>query len=210
VDKPSFQPVVFVPEQYPPAGEPPPRSRRERVTITRIGAELLAWGKTLVSAAVYAVLIVTFGFQVARVEGMSMQPTLQDQDRLLVNKAAYLFSKPAIGDIVMLNYPRQPDKYFVKRVVAKEFQTVKVVNGRVFVDGNPVPDGFIPDEYIDHSENLPSHTVPEGYYYVMGDHRNNSSDSRFWDDVPQKYILGRVDLRWWPLNQAQWFRYGTR
>ena len=82
--------------------------------------ELVAWFKTLVSAAVYATLIVTFGFQVARVEGQSMAPTLADQDRLIVNKLAYRLGEPRRGDIVMLYYPINPDKSFVKRVIAEE------------------------------------------------------------------------------------------
>ena len=82
--------------------------------------ELVAWFKTLVSAAVYATLIVTFGFQVARVEGQSMAPTLADQDRLIVNKFAYRLGAPRRGDIVMLYYPLNPDKSFVKRVIAEE------------------------------------------------------------------------------------------
>ncbi len=86
----------------------------------RVAEEVVAWLKTLASAAVYATLIVTFGFQVARVEGQSMAPTLADQDRLIVNKAAYrFFEEPQIGDIVMLYYPLNPDKSFVKRVIAE-------------------------------------------------------------------------------------------
>src|SRR5207247_9005421 len=93
--------------------------------------ELIAWVKTLVSAAVYAILIVTFGFQVARVEGQSMAPTLEDQDRLIVNKLVYRIGEPRRGDIVMLYYPLNPEKSFVKRVIAEEGDTVRIVDGRV-------------------------------------------------------------------------------
>src|SRR4029434_7870906 len=93
----------------PPDPAVPTGVRRDKpspVTLARVGEELFAWLKTLASAAVYATLIVTFGFQVARVEGQSMAPTLADQDRLIVNKAAYrFFEEPQIGDIVMLYYP---------------------------------------------------------------------------------------------------------
>ena len=166
--------------------------------------ELVAWFKTLASAAVYATLIVTFGFQVARVEGLSMAPTLADQDRLIVNKLAYRIGVPRRGDIVMLYYPLNPDKSFVKRVIAEEGDQVRIVDGRVFVNDVPMQDDFVPPEYRSHDDFGPS-VVPEGYYFVMGDHRNNSSDSRHWGFVPKKYIIGKVQLRWWPIPTAHIF-----
>ena len=171
----------------------------------RIGEEFVAWVKTFASAAVYASLIVTFGFQVARVEGKSMEPTLQDQDRLIVNKAVYqFFDDPEPMDIVMLYYPRDPDKSFVKRIVAKEGDTVRIENGQVFVNEVPLPDSFVPSEFRSHENHGPE-VVQESYYFVMGDHRNNSSDSRHWGQVPKKYVIGKVQLRWWPLADATLF-----
>jgi len=166
--------------------------------------ELIAWFKTLASAAVYATLIVTFGFQVARVEGQSMAPTLADQDRLIVNKFAYRIGIPRRGDIVMLYYPINPDKSFVKRVIAEEGDTVRIVDGRVYVNDVPMDDSFVPPEFRSHDDYGPE-VVKEGYYFVMGDHRNNSSDSRHWGLVPKKYIIGKVQLRWWPLPHARVF-----
>ncbi len=166
--------------------------------------ELVAWFKTLASAAVYATLILTFGFQVARVEGQSMAPTLADQDRLIVNKFAYRVGEPQVGDIVMLYYPLNPDKSFVKRVIAEEFDEVRIVDGQVYRNGVLFEDAYIPNEYRNH-ENWGPETIPEGYYFVMGDHRNNSLDSRHWKYVPKKYIIGKVQLRWWPLGTARVF-----
>ncbi len=166
--------------------------------------EVIAWCRTLISAAVYATLIVTFGFQVARVEGLSMAPTLADQDRLIVNKLAYRLGSPRRGDIVMLYYPANPDKSFVKRVIAEEGETIKIENGRVFVNNVPMADDFVPAEYRSH-EYRAAEVVREGYYFVMGDHRNNSSDSRHWGEVPKKYIIGKVQLRWWPIPTARLF-----
>jgi signal peptidase I len=166
--------------------------------------EFWAWVKTLASAAVYATLIVTFGFQVARVEGLSMAPTLDDQDRLIVNKLVYRLSSPRRSDIVMLYYPLNPDKSFVKRVIAEEGDQVRIVDGRVYVNDVPVPDEYVPEEYRSHDDWGPQ-VIPEGYYFVMGDHRNNSSDSRHWGMVPKKYIIGKVQVRWWPVPQARVF-----
>jgi len=166
--------------------------------------ELVAWFKTLASAAVYATLIVTFGFQVARVEGLSMAPTLEDQDRLIVNKLAYRIGEPRRGDIVMLYYPLNPDKSFVKRVIAEEGDSVRIVDGRVYVNDVPLNDDYVPSEYRSHDDWGPQ-VIPDGYYFVMGDHRNNSSDSRHWGMVPKKYIIGKVQLRWWPVPTARMF-----
>jgi signal peptidase I len=186
------------------APEPPPLVNPRAMTLSRIGEETLAWLKTLASAAVYATLIVTFGFQVARVEGQSMAPTLEDQDRLIVNKLAYRLGEPHVGDIVMLYYPLNPNKSFVKRVIAEEGDQVRVVDGRVYRNDVPMDDAFVPLEYRSHDDWGPQ-VVPEGYYFVMGDHRNNSSDSRHWGFVPKKYIIGKVQLRWWPIPQARVF-----
>jgi signal peptidase I len=181
-----------------------PRIDGTSLWLNRLGEELVAWLKTLASAAVYATLIVTFGFQVARVEGMSMAPTLQDQDRLIVNKLAYRLGDPKVGDIVMLYYPLKPEKSFVKRIIAEEGDQVRIVDGRVFRNEVPLDDSFVPPEYRSHDDWGPR-VIDEGYYFVMGDHRNNSSDSRHWGLVPKKYIIGKVQLRWWPMGHAKVF-----
>ena len=144
-----FRPAVFIPAELPHGhGEPAPArhlapaslpqtsvtqardSQGWSVSLARVWEELLAWFKTLLSAAVYATIIVTFGFQVARVEGQSMIPTLEDQDRLIVNKLAYRLGAPRVGDVVMLYYPEDPDKSFVKRVVAEENDTIRSADGK--------------------------------------------------------------------------------
>jgi signal peptidase I len=184
--------------------QPDPRLTSPGVHIAQVKEELVAWVKTLLSAAVYAVLIVTFGFQVARVEGQSMAPTLEDQDRLIVNKLVYRIGEPRRGDIVMLYYPLNPDKSFVKRVIAEEGDTVRIVDGRVYVNDIPLKDDYVSSEYRSHDDWGPQ-VIPEGYYFVMGDHRNNSSDSRHWGMVPKRYIIGKVQLRWWPVPTARVF-----
>jgi signal peptidase I len=172
--------------------------------FAQVQEELVAWIKTLFSAAVYAVLIVTFGFQVARVEGQSMSPTLEDQDRLIVNKFVYRIGDPRRGDIVMLYYPVQPEKSFVKRIIAEENDSVHIVEGRVYVNDIPLNDEYVLSEFRGHDDYGPK-TIPDGFYFVMGDHRSNSSDSRHWGMVPKKYIIGKVQLRWWPVPEARVF-----
>lgn len=194
----------FASPAAPPTAESQTPIDTTSVWLNRVAEELIAWFKTLASAAVYATLIVTFGFQVARVEGMSMAPTLQDQDRLIVNKLAYRIGDPKVGDIVMLYYPLKPEKSFVKRVIAEEGDNVRIVDGKVYRNEVLLDDSFVPAEYRSHDDWGPT-VIPEGYYFVMGDHRNNSSDSRHWGFVPKKYIIGKVQLRWWPLAQATVF-----
>ena len=200
VPTPAYLPMAPVEPPSNPASHRSASARRWAI----VRAELVAWVRTLGSAAVYATLIVTFGFQVARVEGLSMAPTLQDQDRLIVNKAVYKLSSPGRGDIVMLYYPVNPDKSFVKRVIAEEGDTVKITDGRVFVNDLPLDDSYVPPEYRSHDDWGPQ-VIPDGYYFVMGDHRNNSSDSRHWGMVPKRYIIGRVQVRWWPIPEARLF-----
>ena len=170
----------------------------------RVARELVSWLQTLTSAAVYATLIVTFGFQVARVEGRSMQPTLEDQDRLVINKLAYQFYDPVVGDIVMLLRPDDPRQTLVKRIIAAPGDTVGFRGGRVVRNGVPVDEDFVPaDEQSD--EDRDPVCVPAAHYFVLGDHRNNSSDSRVFGPVPKRYILGKVQVRWWPILAARLF-----
>jgi signal peptidase I len=195
-----------------PAGPPPinraaERERRRRKRAEQMAFlrdEIFAWFKTVFSAAIYAIIIVTFGFQVARVEGQSMAPTLADQDRLIVDKLIYRFESPRRGDIVMLYYPVNPDKSFVKRVIAEEGDRVQIIDGRVYVNDVPMNDDYVAAEFRSHDDYGPR-VIDDGYYFVMGDHRNNSSDSRHWGFVPKKYIIGKVQVRWWPLQNARVF-----
>ena len=221
-----FRPAVFIPAELPhhteaaAADSPQPEHARAElvtrpaaehhhqsgwsVSLSRLFEELLAWFKTLVSAAVYATIIVTFGFQVARVEGQSMVPTLEDQDRLIVNKLVYRWADPQVGDVVMLYYPEDPAKSFVKRIVAEAGDTIRSAEGKVYRNEVLLDDSFIPEEYRMADTWGPT-VVQRGYYFVMGDHRNNSSDSRAWGQVPKRYIIGKVQLRWWPIDHARIF-----
>jgi signal peptidase I len=215
-----FKPAVFIPAELPhssvegegtrPVHQVPRAAIQAQesggwsFSFARLWEELLAWFKTLLSAAVYATIIVTFGFQVARVEGQSMVPTLEDQDRLIVNKLAYRLGDPQVGDVVMLYYPEDPSKSFVKRIIAEDGDTIRSADGKVYRNEVLLDDDFIPEEFKSRDTWGP-YVVQRGYYFVMGDHRNNSSDSRQWGQVPKRYIIGKVQLRWWPLDHARVF-----
>jgi signal peptidase I len=155
---------------------------------------------TVMSAA----FIVTFLFEVVHAETQAMSPTLANRDRLIVNKLAYWMGDPQVGDIVMLRYPLQPEKWLVKRVIATEGDQVRIVDGKVYRNDVLMDDSFVPPGFKSHDNWGPT-VIPQGYYFVMGDHRNNSSDSRHWGFVPKKYITGKVKLRWWPLTDAHVF-----
>ena len=148
----------------------------------------------LVFAIAVPVFITNFVFQVARIEGQAMAPTLEDQQRVIVNKAAYLSADPEIGDIVMHYYPEDPTKSFVKRVIAGPGDTIRSSEGKVFVNDVARTDEMVPEEFRSHDTWGP-YVVPQAHYFVMGDHRNNSSDSRMWGNVPRKYIVGRISSR---------------
>jgi signal peptidase I len=142
--------------------------------------------------------------QLARVEGHSMAPTLENQDRLVVDRLTYRIGKPTPGDIVMFHVPVAPDRLFVKRIIAQEGDVVRISGGHVTVNDQALDDRFIPADFRSH-ENWGPYIVPTGSYLVMGDHRNRSSDSRQWGPVPRTAIIGRVQARWWPLSHATIF-----
>jgi signal peptidase I len=174
------------------------------VRVLRSRTSALTWLTTVGSAVAYSVLIGTFGLQSARVAGASMAPTLEDRDRLLVNRFVYRIRDARAGDIVMFRYPLQPELSFVKRIIAEGGDTVSIVDGQVYVNDAHLDDDFIPPQFGSH-DNWGPQVIPEGYDFVLGDHRNRSSDSREWGMVPKKYIVGKVQLRWWPPTSVRLF-----
>lgn len=183
--------------------------RRDSATATQLtfpraaGIALTAIPLLFLSAAT-TVFIVTFLFQVGRVEGGAMAPTLADGDRVIVNKWAYQRAEPRIGDIVMLHYPLRPESVFVMRVIAEQGDQVRIVKGRTYRNAVAMQEPFVAAEYRS-ADNWGPQVVPEGYCFVMGDRRERSSDSRHWGFVPIKYVVGRVAFRWWPLAEIRSF-----
>jgi signal peptidase I len=133
-----------------------------------------------------------------------MAPTLNDGDRMIVDEFDYELGDPQVGDIVVLYYPVNPTRLFIKRVIAAAGDTVRVTNGRAYVNGRLIRDDYVPASFRSHDD-LAFENVQPGHYFVMGDHRNDSFDSREWGLVPRRYILGKARMRWWPLERAAIF-----
>lgn len=144
-------------------------------------------------------LIITFVYQPVRVEGTSMQPELRDQDRLFINKFAYHFENITRGDVVVFHYPRDPSKSYIKRVIALPGDTLRIVDGQVFVNDKAVAEPYVPERYRD-DRSLPEVMIPPSEYFVMGDHRSISSDSRDFGPVPRNLIYGKAAFVYWPAD----------
>ncbi len=150
------------------------------------------------ACAVAIYLIFFFVIQYSIVDGSSMLPGLQNNQRLLVVKPAYLFNPPQRGDIVIIRPPVAPEKQWVKRVIGLPGDTVAVREGHVYVNGTALKEPYINEEP---RYPLAPCTIPEGRYFVLGDNRNDSTDSHYGWTVPRENIVGEVWLRVWPLNQ---------
>jgi signal peptidase I len=129
-----------------------------------------------------------------------MLPLLGHGERIIVNKFVYRFQPVRRGDIVVFWYPRDPSVSFIKRVVGIPGDVVEISRGRLYVNDRAVDEKYVAPRYRDRKSFLP-HKVAKGHFYVLGDHRSHSNDSRTWGDVPEKYIYGRAVFRFWPLSK---------
>jgi signal peptidase I len=151
--------------------------------------------------ALFMVLLVRIIVQNFHVEGQSMEPTLHDQEYILVDKAVYLFQPPQRGDIVVFQYPRNPRERYVKRIIAVPGDIVSVIDSQIIVDGITLREPYV--NKTDNYNPFPSfkkRIVAPDEYFVLGDNRGNSSDSRDWGLVPRHYIIGRAAVVYWPFN----------
>jgi signal peptidase I len=169
--------------------------------VDRKSAGILLWIRDLAVATVASALIITFLYQPVRVEGTSMLPRLEDSDRLFINKFAYHFEAINRGDVVVFHYPRDPEKSYIKRIIALPGDRFRVDHGRVFVNGKVVPEPYVPPEYRD-IRSVAEITLPPEEYYVMGDHRSISSDSRDFGPVERSLIYGKAVFIYWPARDA--------
>jgi signal peptidase I len=175
-----------------PAVEAPAAGRKSRHT-----RRLSLWVRDMVFSLSISIFIITFLYQPVKVEGTSMLPRLEDQDRLFINKFAYHFEKIERGDVVVFYYPRDPQKSYIKRVIALPGDSLRIDSGRVFVNGELLSEPYVPRKYRD-SRSQEEAVIPTGEYFVMGDHRSISSDSRDFGPVPRDLIYGKAAFVYWP------------
>ena len=169
-----------------------------RAGLVRAFWELL---HDLAVAVLFCFFLVTFVGQAFRVQGTSMLPLLEDGERIIVNKVVYRFRPIERSDVVVFWYPRDPSVSFIKRVVGLPGDVVELRQGVLYVNGRRVDESYLAPRFRDDESHAPIE-VKKGYYYVLGDHRNSSNDSRSWGEVPQKYIYGRAEMRFWPLSKV--------
>jgi len=164
---------------------------------------ILAWFRDLMLSVLIAVLVILFLYRPVKVEGTSMMPTLFDQERLFINQFSYKFGLGDIkrGDTVVFWYPEDPTKSYIKRVIGLPGDTVEVKEGWVMVNRKKLEENYVPAEYRD-DRPYPSTVVPANDYFVLGDHRISSNDSRAWGFVPRGYIYGKAVFVFWPLDHV--------
>jgi signal peptidase I len=161
--------------------------------------ELRSWGRDLVIALSLAVVIIIFFYQPVKVEGTSMTPLISDQERIFINKFVYRFEPIERGDVVVFWYPLDRSKSFIKRVVGLPDDMVEIREGQVYVNGRFLPEPYVPPESADLGT-LSATRIPKGEYFVMGDHRTSSNDSRIFGPVPRNFIYGKAVFAYWPVE----------
>lgn len=163
------------------------------------------FGETLLGAVALAALIILFVARAFTVEGPSMQPTLQAGERLIVDQITYRLREPRRGDVIVFRYPSDPRQYYIKRLVGLPGDVIRITGGVLYVNGQAIHEAYVLGPTL--GEYGP-YTVPEGHYFVLGDNRNNSEDSRSKTvgPVPRQLIVGRALVRYWPLPRSGWIR----
>ena len=178
------------------AVSPPVQNKRSVV-----GA-ILHWMRDLVFSVVLAIIVILFLYQPVKVEGTSMMPTLDDQERIFINKFVYRlhFGNIDRGDTVVFWFPQDPSKSYIKRVIGVPGDRIEVDRGTVIVNGRALVEDYVPAEFRDQTS-LSARTIPEDEYFVLGDHRSSSNDSRSWGMVPRRYIYGKAVFIYWPFEK---------
>lgn len=155
--------------------------------------------ETMILTAAIFLFLITFVIQGYRICGGCMEPNLNDGERLLANRFIYRVSKPRRGDVVVFQYPLDPQKTFIKRVIGLPGDTVEIREGKVFINGEELEESGYVVSVSD--ESFPLETIPDDNVFVLGDNRGSSNDSRYWGDLPLENIRAKAWLRYWPLSR---------
>ena len=158
------------------------------------------WARDLLVSLAISAFIIIFLYQPVKVEGTSMMPGLEDQERIFVNKFVYRWEPIQRGDIVVFRYPRDTSKSYIKRVVGVAGDHIRIKDGQLFVNEQAIDEDYVPSEYAD-SRSYSEITVPENSYFVLGDHRTMSNDSRDFGPVNERYIYGKAVFGYWPMEK---------
>jgi signal peptidase I len=177
-----------------------PQPKEQGASFSSIRAAVMNWARDLLIALGLAAVIIVFLYQPVKVEGTSMSPLLTDQERIFINKFVYRFEPIQRGDVVVFWYPMDRSKSFIKRVIALSGDTVEIRQGRVMVNGKELEEPYVPAQFADRSSLGPT-SVPEGSFFVLGDHRNSSNDSRVFGSVPGQFIYGKAVFVYWPVER---------
>jgi signal peptidase I len=178
------------------AGQP---NTPEGSGLPQLRRELRSWTRDLAVFLGLILVIIIFLYQPVKVEGTSMTPLLSDQERIFINKFVYRFEPIERGDVVVFWYPLDRSKSFNKRVVGLPGETLEMRDGRLYVDGKELKELYIPPSDLDGSSYGPI-KIPEGNYFVMGDHRDSSNDSRVFGPVGRPFIYGKAVFAYWPVD----------
>ncbi len=161
---------------------------------------LAVWLRDLVISLAISAFIIIFLYQPVKVEGTSMMPSLDDQERIFVNKFVYRIESIQRGDIVVFRYPRDPSKSYIKRVIGVAGDRIRIEDGQVYVNGKQLDEDYVPPVYAD-DRSYPEIVVPPNSYFVLGDHRSMSNDSRDFGPVKESYIYGKAVFGYWPMEK---------
>jgi signal peptidase I len=161
---------------------------------------LAVWLRDLIISLAISAFIIVFLYQPVKVEGTSMMPSLDDQERIFVNKFVYRWEPIERGDIVVFRYPRDPSKSYIKRVIGVPGDRIRIDEGQLFVNNEAVEEDYVPAAYAD-ERSYSEIVVPPRSYFVLGDHRSMSNDSRDFGPVREGYIFGKAVFGNWPMDK---------
>src|ERR1700689_4276136 len=175
-------------------------SSENSAATVKLRPALGVWLRDLIISLAISAFIIVFIYQPVKVEGTSMMPSLEDQERIFVNKFVYRLEPISRGDIVVFRYPRDPSKSYIKRVIGAAGDRIRIDGGQVYVNGEALDEDYVPPAYAD-AGSYPELVVPPQCFFVLGDHRSMSNDSRDFGSVNQSYIYGKAVFGYWPMDK---------